>query len=71
MMAIKGKEGNRTQVGRAVPLTSKMRRGTACVINIISYTCTYLHNKKNREKSVPYSHAKKYMLNTDLQITVY
>jgi len=48
-MGIKGKEGNGTQGGTAVPLASEVRRGTACVINIISYTCTYLHNKKYRK----------------------
>jgi len=33
MMGIKGKEGNCTQGGTAVPLASEVRRGTACVIN--------------------------------------
>jgi len=51
MMGIKGKEGNHTQGGTAVPLASEVKRGTACVINIISYTCTYLHNKKIQKSS--------------------
>lgn len=55
MMGIKGKEGNHIQGSMAVPLASEVKKGTACVINIISYTCTYLHNKKNTEKFIPYS----------------
>jgi len=50
-MGIKGKEGNCTQGGTAVPFASEVRRGTACVINIIGYTCTYLHNKKKIQRS--------------------